>query len=121
MSQEVLISIIDDDDSVRLAVAGLIRSHGYRTAAYESAEAFLACDGPEQSACVITDIQMPGMSGFDLKDSLDARGAAAPVIMITARADDAFETRAKASGAHCFLRKPFDADRLMACVEGALS
>lgn len=117
---EVLISIIDDDDSMRTALSGLVRSHGYAAAAFDSAEAFLAGDGPERSSCVITDVQMPGMSGFDLKASLDERGTTAPVIMITARADASIDARAKESGALCLLRKPFAADRLMGCVAEAL-
>jgi len=115
---ESLISVIDDDDSLRAAVVGLLRSHGYRAEGYSTGEAFLvAAPGPD---CIVTDIHMPGISGIDLKDELVRRGDTTPVIMITARSDAGLEGRARASGAACFLRKPFDAGDLVQCIESAL-
>lgn len=116
-----LISIIDDDASLRTALVGLVRSLGYRAESYESAESFLNAPASSGSACIVTDIQMPGLSGIDLKDQLVARGIAAPVIMITARAEAALHEKAKASGALCVLQKPFAAEALIGCLERALA
>jgi FixJ family two-component response regulator len=95
-----LISIIDDDDSMRNAVVALVRSAGYEARGFASAEEFLASGEVQSFACVITDIHMQGMSGIELNPDL--------------------EGKARASGAACFLRKPFDADLLIGCVESAL-
>jgi FixJ family two-component response regulator len=115
-----VISIIDDDASVRSTVVALVRSAGYEAQGFASAEEFLGCGTVESFACIITDIQMPGMSGIELKQHLTASQNAVPVIMITARHDRDLEGKALASGAACFLRKPFDADLLIGSVESAL-
>ena len=120
MSEQTLISIVDDDESLCAAVSGLLRSYGYETRSFASAEAFLASDGVVDSRCVITDIHMPGMSGIELKQALVARQCEVPVIMITARKDPGVESRALASGAVCLLKKPFECDALMECVSRAL-
>jgi FixJ family two-component response regulator len=114
------ISVIDDDDSMRNAVVALVRSAGYAALGFASAEEFLASGEVHRFACVITDIQMPGMSGIELKQHLMASQNAVPVIMITARDDPDLEAKALTSGAACFLRKPFDADRLIRCLERAV-
>lgn len=117
----VSIAVIDDDDSLRIALIALVRSAGYTARGFGSAEEFLA-DGTAQSfACLITDIQMPGMSGIELNEQLAVTGRKLPVIMITARHDAGLEERAMASGALCFLRKPFEADALIHCLERALN
>lgn len=118
---EKLISIIDDDESLRTALVGLVRSLGYRARGFACAEDFLNADEAMQSAAIVTDIQMPGISGLDLRRRLAADGRDAPVIMITARPDLGLEERAFSSGAFCFLRKPFSADALIACIERALA
>src|SRR5215467_12146335 len=105
---------------MRAAVVALVRSAGYEARGFASAEEFLASGEVQSFACVITDIQMPGMSGIELKQQLAASQNAVPVIMITARPDPDLEGRALASGAAYFLRKPFDADVLIGCVESAL-
>ena len=115
-----LISIVDDDPSMRTALSGLVRSLGYDAREFASAEEFLACNDLGIFACTITDIQMPGMNGFELKRELGARHGSLPVIMITARAEPGLEQQAIASGATCFLRKPFPAESLMCCLEKAL-
>jgi FixJ family two-component response regulator len=115
-----LISIIDDDESMRRAVVALIRSAGYEARGFASAEEFLASGVVAGFACIITDIQMPGMSGIELKQHLLAIQCLVPVIMITARHDMDLEGKALASGAICFLRKPFEADILIRCLESAL-
>jgi FixJ family two-component response regulator len=115
-----LISIIDDDESLRIAVVALVRSAGYEARAFASAEEFLGCGIVQSFACIVTDIQMPGMSGIELKQHLAACQCAVPVIMITARNDPGLEERALASGAACFLRKPFEAAPLIDCLESVL-
>ena len=115
-----LIAVIDDDESMRSAVVALARSSGYDARGFASAEAFLACGAVQSFACIVTDIQMPGMSGIELRQQLAASQCSVPVIMITARHDPGLEERAMASGAVCFLRKPFAADILIRCIERAL-
>lgn len=116
-----LVSIIDDDDSMRSALVGLVRSLGHRAIGFGSAEEFLAAGEAAASAAIVTDIQMPGLSGIELKERLVAKGCAAPVIMITARTEAGLEARALASGALCVLSKPFAAESLIACLERALA
>jgi FixJ family two-component response regulator len=115
-----LISIIEDDASLRLALAALIRSLGYQSQDFGSAEDFLRSLDLEQFACIITDIQLPSMSGIELKHHLVAQHHLMPVIMITARAEPEVEAQAIASGASCFLRKPFATDTIIDCIENAL-
>jgi FixJ family two-component response regulator len=114
------VSIVDDDPSMRTALIRLIRSLGHEAQGFASAEEFLRSGAAETASCLITDIQMPGMSGIDLKHHLVARQCLLPVIMITARAEPGLEQQAIASGASCFLRKPFPTDRLIGCIESAL-
>lgn len=121
MVQDALISIIDDDDSLRTALVGLVRSLGYRANGFANAEDFLAADQADRSAAIVTDIQMPGLSGIELKERLVADGCSAPVIMITARSEEGLKERAFASGALCVLKKPFAAEALIDCLERALA
>ena len=121
VAQDTLISIIDDDDSLRAALVGLVRSLGYRASGFANAEDFLAADQANASAAIVTDIQMPGLSGIELKERLAADGCAAPVIMITARSEPGLQERAFASGALCVLKKPFAAEALIDCLERALA
>ena len=114
-----LISIVDDDASMRDALVGLVRSLGYDARGFASAEDFLACGDLSRFSCTITDIQMPGMNGFDLKRRLDERHDM-PVIMITARSDPGLKEKAISVGAVCFLHKPFDTDVLIDCLKRAL-
>ena len=120
MTAEQLISIVDDDASMREALVGLVRSLGYETRDFASAEDFLASNDLAQFTCAITDIQMPGMNGFELKHELSTRHSSLPVIMITARAEPGTEEKAMSSGATCFLRKPFEAKSLMSCLQQVL-
>jgi FixJ family two-component response regulator len=116
-----VISIIDDDEATRSAVSELMRASGYSAVAYDSAENFLASDASGSSDCIITDIQMPGLTGIELKQRLEAGACATPVIMITARREERLLAQARASGAFCLLRKPFKASALIDCVRRALS
>ncbi|MFY2557906.1 response regulator transcription factor [Corallococcus terminator] len=121
MSPDSLLSVVDDDASVRTAVVNLLRSYGWKALAFDSAEAFLESGELARTHLLITDIQMPGMSGIDLKRELDARGSTVPVIIITAKTDAAVLERAKACKPACLLRKPFDSEDFIACVERALA
>ena len=116
MTAGQLISIVDDDASMREALVGLVRSLGYEVRDFASAEDFLASNDLGKFACAITDIQMPGMNGLELKRELSTRHGSLPVIMITARTEPGIEEKAMASGASCFLRKPFDAETLVNCL-----
>jgi FixJ family two-component response regulator len=102
------------------AVVALVRSAGYEAHGFTSAEAFLGSGSVQNFACIITDIQMPGMGGIELKQHLAARQLPVPVIMITARSDPGLEEKALSNGAVRFLRKPFEADVLIGCLERAL-
>ena len=115
-----LIAIIDDDESMRKALVALVRSAGYEGRGFASADDFVGWGTVPSFGCVITDIQMPGMNGIELKKHLTASLLPVPVIMITAQHDPSLEQRAIVSGADCFLRKPFEADALIACLEDAL-
>jgi FixJ family two-component response regulator len=121
MPPEPFISVIDDDASVRQAVLSLLRSCGLKGMAFTSAEAFLVSDAPRRTHLVITDIHMPGMSGIDLKRKLDAEGSTVPVIMITAKTEAAVLARAQACHPASLLKKPFDSEEFLACVERALA
>jgi FixJ family two-component response regulator len=119
---EPLIAVIDDDESMRFGLVTLIRSAGYATQGFASAEGFLEL-GPDAwrgFGCIVTDIQMPGLSGIELKQRLSAAQSPLPVIMITARNEAGLEERAHAVGAIRFLRKPFEAAVLLRCLESAL-
>jgi FixJ family two-component response regulator len=117
VSTKLSISVVDDDESFRLALVELLTSMGYGARGFGSAEDFIAKGGEESCDCVITDIQMPGRSGFELKRLLASRGSTVPVIMITGRDDPGLEAEASATGAIRLLRKPFEADILIDCLE----
>lgn len=116
-----VISIIDDDESVRESMKGLIRSLGYDAKTYRSADDFLKSGGPNDTSCVITDIQMPGTNGLDLQDRLQADGHATPVIFVTAFPKEPARSRAMKAGAYGFLAKPFDEAHLIACLDQAFA
>jgi FixJ family two-component response regulator len=115
------VAVIDDDGSLRDALVALIRSVGYAGAGYGSAEAFLESDEAGAADCLITDIQLPGLSGIDLALKLRGMAKAPPVIIITARTEATMLARAAQTGALCVLRKPFAAEDLLACLERALA
>jgi FixJ family two-component response regulator len=115
-----IVSIIDDDQDVRQAVQRLMRSRGFATRTFASAEEFLRSPSLHETACVITDIQMPGMTGIDLHDVMLKQGPRLPVIFLTAFPDDRTEKRALQAGALGFLTKPFDARTLVSLVDTAV-
>jgi FixJ family two-component response regulator len=115
-----MISIVDDDKSVREATERLVRSLGYATATFASAEEFLVSGRLGDTACLITDVQMPGMSGVDLQSHLTAHGHCPPAIFVTAYPEASVRARALDAGAFGFLSKPFSAESLIACLDRAL-
>ena len=120
MLREVLIAVIDDDESFRTALVELLDSLGHRARGFVSAEEFIAWEADASCSCVITDIHMPGMGGLRLARLLTARARRIPVVMVTARSDAGVDARAVASGAICLLRKPLKTDALIDCLEKAL-
>lgn len=116
-----MIAIVDDDESFRRATASFVRSLGYAAMAYGSAEAFLKSDGIRDTDCLISDVQMPGMTGIELQGRLIAQGHQVPVIFVTAFPEGKTRGRALAAGAIGFLDKPFNDNKLIACLHEALS
>jgi FixJ family two-component response regulator len=116
-----IISIVDDDDEIRAAVKSLLQSYGLKAQGFVSAEEFLESSLAEQTACLITDVQMPGMSGVDLQDALIKRDPRLPIIFISAFPEERLQRKVEAAGALAFLSKPFDAEELMACVHRAIN
>jgi FixJ family two-component response regulator len=121
VAEAPVISIIDDDPSVRTATARLLRSMGFSVYAFASAQEFLSSPQLSETSCVIADVEMPGMSGLELQDYLIAHDHGMPVIFITAFPHDQVRERAVRAGAVCFLSKPFDEPQLLQCVERALA
>jgi len=120
VSSELLIAVVDDDESFRMALVESLGSLGYGARGFASAEDFIAFETNAACNCVITDIHMPGMSGLDLARLLTTRCPGVPVVMVTARSDLGIDARAAASGAVCLLRKPFKTEALIDCLEQAL-
>jgi FixJ family two-component response regulator len=115
-----MISIVEDDASVREATKGLVRSLGYSAATFASAEEYLRSERVRDTACLITDVQMPGMSGIDLQDRLIADGRRTPIIFVTAYPEERIRARALRAGAVGFLSKPFTDESLIECLDRAL-
>jgi FixJ family two-component response regulator len=107
MVKQPLVSVVDDDESVRESLPDLLRELGYSVRAFSSAAEFLASDWVAETKCLILDIVMPGMTGSDLQQELVARGQKIPIIFITAQADEAVRTRSLEQGAVECLFKPF--------------
>ena len=115
-----MIAIVDDDDAVREATAGFVRSLGYSASTFASADEFLESEQVGNTSCLITDVRMPGMSGLDLQDRLIAQGHRFPIIFITGYPDENARVRAMKAGAIAFLSKPFNADLLIGYLDKAL-
>lgn len=120
MARAHVIAIIDDDPSAREATQRLVRSLGHKTQVFSSAEEYLQSDG-QPPACLITDLHMPGMSGIDLQDRLIADGCRVPMIFVTAYFEEQVEAQAMEAGAYGFLRKPFDDESFVECLDKALN
>jgi len=115
-----VISIIDDDPSVREGTMDLLNAMGFAAEAFERANDFLSSDRLHSTSCLIADVQMPGMTGMELHDRLVGSGNLIPTILITAFPNDRDRTRALKSGVRCYLTKPFDESELLACIQEAL-
>ena len=115
-----LVVIVDDDDSMRSALQGLLKVAGLPAQAFASAEEFLKSGQQHQTACLIADIRMPGMSGLELQAQLNADGCRIPIIFITAHGDAKMRLQALREGAVEFLSKPFDDEVLLDSVRAAL-
>jgi FixJ family two-component response regulator len=111
-----VVSVVDDDTSVRAATSKFLRSHGYTVQVYSSAEHFLQSGRLNDTSCVIADLQMPGMSGLELLTMVRAQGYGVPFIFITAFPDETARARALQAGAICFLSKPFAGPTLINCL-----
>jgi FixJ family two-component response regulator len=116
-----VISIVDDDESVREATTGLVRSFGYVAVTFASAEEFLQSDRVRDTSCLISDVQMSGLSGVELQDRLNAAGHRVPIIFITAFPEERIRARVLKAGACGFLTKPFSDDSLFECLDTALN
>ena len=115
------ISVVDDDESMREAMRGLMKSLGYTAQTFASAEEFLnSCQVPRTS-CLIADVQMRGMTGLELHRHLVASGKTIPTILMTAYPDDTVRERALQDGVVCYLSKPFDENDLLACIRSSLN
>ena len=115
-----MIAIVDDDESVRAALEGLMRAVGLPARAFRSAEEFLESGAQHGTRCLIADIRMPGMSGLDLQATLNAANCRIPTIFITAYGDDITRMKAMKAGALQFVLKPFDDEALVASARSAM-
>jgi FixJ family two-component response regulator len=115
-----LVAIVDDDDLMRSALQGMLKSVGLLSQAFASAEEFLKSGQQHETACLIADIRMPGMSGLELQAKLNAEHCRIPTIFITAHGDTKMRLQALRAGAVEFLAKPFDDDALLGSVRAAL-
>ena len=120
LSKDPMISIVDDDESVRESTKALVRSLGYGARTFSSAEEFLGSN-PDDAGCLIVDVQMKGLSGVELHERLIAEGRQVPVIFITGFPDERTRNRALEAGAIAFLRKPFSDEKLTNSIEAALT
>ena len=116
-----MISIVDDDESVREAMKGLIRSLGYTAVTFSSAQEFLGSELMDDTACLIVDVQMPGMSGIELQSRLISQGVHLPIIFITSFPDPKARADALAAGALGYLSKPFCDEKLITHLDQALA
>jgi FixJ family two-component response regulator len=120
MSTPPLVSVVDDDESVRESLPDLLRQFGYAAEAYPSAEAFLASDAVSTTSCLLLDIAMPGISGPDLQQELKRRHREIPIVFITAHEASAVRPRLLANGAVACLAKPFSEAALLDALNAAL-
>lgn len=115
-----MIAVVDDDDLMRTAVQGLLKAAGFLARPFTSAEEFLGSGEQHQTACLIADIRMPGISGLELQARLNAEHCRIPIIFITAHGDEKMRMQALRAGAVEFLAKPFDDEVLLESVQAAL-
>jgi FixJ family two-component response regulator len=119
-ARRTMVAIVDDDELMRSALQGMLKSVGLPSQAFASAEEFLKSGQHQQTACLIADIRMPGMSGLELQAKLNAEHCRIPTIFITAHGDTKMRMQALRAGAVEFLAKPFDDEVLLESVRAAL-
>jgi FixJ family two-component response regulator len=115
------VSVVDDDESVRISIGALVRSLGHVACTFASAEDFLDSPQADATDCLIADIQMPGMTGVELQQTLVTQGRRVPLIFITAFPEGRVKEQVLAAGAVCLLSKPCDGDTLVNFIESALA
>jgi FixJ family two-component response regulator len=120
LEQTPVISIVDDDEGVAAALKSLVRSLGHEAVTYCSAEEFLGSGFVTATTCLISDVQMPGLSGVELQQRLTADGHHIPTIFVTAFPDEALEKRVLRHGATCYIQKLIKEDCLLKCIDSAL-
>lgn len=120
MDKRLLVSVVDDDESVRESLPDLLRQFGFAAAAFQSAEAFLASDVVSETGCLLLDVAMPGMSGPELQQELKRRRQEVPIVFITAHGDSTDRPRLLARGAVECLLKPFSEAALLDALNAAL-
>ena len=120
MAEDLVVSIVDDDVSVRRSTRRLLLSSGFRAEVFASAEEFLDSESAGNTACLILDLRMPGMNGLELQRRLAQNGNAVPVIFLSAQASEEDERSALRAGAVQFLRKPISKEALLSAVRDAL-
>jgi FixJ family two-component response regulator len=121
MPRKPVITIVDDDESVREALMSLMRALGFASEAYPCAEDFLRSGRLQRTSCLIADVRMPGMTGLELHRHLVASGSPIPTVLITAHYDEAGRASALQAGVICYLAKPFNEDDLLGCIHSALA
>ena len=117
---KIEVAIVDDDELVREAMSGLMRSLGFSVKAFSSGEGFLRSNCLRRAACLIADVQMPGMTGLELHHRIVTSGRPIPTILITAYVDEKVRAQALKAGVACYLPKPIDESKLLACIHSAL-
>jgi FixJ family two-component response regulator len=120
MNPQLLVSIVDDDESVRESLPDLLKEFGFASQTFSSAEEFLAKDGISRSKCLILDVAMPGMSGPELQQELNRRKTKIPIIFITGNRDEALMSRLVGQGAFACLIKPFNDTAMLEALNSAL-
>ena len=119
-SSTQLVSVVDDDESLRRSLRNLLGSVGFRVETFASAEAFLQSVHQQQTGCLVLDLRMPGMDGLGLLRYLSGTGSRIPTVILTAHGDDEARQRSMQAGAVAFLSKPFNGNALLAAVRAAL-
>ena len=119
-SDTPIVSVVDDDESLRRSLRNLLGSVGFRVETFASAEAFLQSVHQKQTGCLVLDLRMPGMNGLDLLRLLSGTGTRIPAVILTAHGDEEARQRSLQAGAVAFLTKPFNGDALLDAVRAAL-
>ncbi|ABS63991.1 response regulator receiver protein [Parvibaculum lavamentivorans DS-1] len=120
MLASAMVAVVDDDESAREAIVELVRALGYEALGFSSGENFLLSDGRRRTACLITDMRMPNMSGLQLHAELVAAGTWIPTILVSAHEDDATRIQALNAGMLFYLSKPLDPEELLRCLRAAM-